>query len=88
MKARKSSPKSIRFNIKDFQEGMFKGDFESAQEMVDYLLKSYVNGEDVKFNVQETVQEVTNIQKNVTEVPVDKELKKADMWKLIRDNKV
>ena len=78
MKAKKSSPKSIRFNIKDFQEGMFKGDFESAQEMVDYLLKSYVNGEDVKFNVQETVQEV----------PIDKELKKADMWKLIRDNKV
>jgi hypothetical protein len=78
MKAKKSSPKSIRFNIKDFQEGMFKGDFESAQEMVDYLLKSYVNGEDVKFNVQETVQEVL----------IDKELKKADMWKLIRDNKV
>ena len=82
MKAKKSSPKSIRFNIKDFQEGMFKGDFESAQEMVDYLLKSYVNGEDVKFNVQKTVQETAQ------EVPIDKELKKADMWKLIRDNKV
>ena len=78
MKAKKSSPKSIRFNIKDFQEGMFKGDFESAQEMVDYLLKSYVNGEDVKFNVQKTVQEV----------PIDKELKKADMWKLIREGKI
>lgn len=78
MKAKKSSPKSIRFNVKDFEEGISKGGFESAQDMVDFLLKNYINGEDVKFNVQKTVQEV----------PIDKELKKADMWKLIRDGKI
>jgi len=78
MKAKKSSPKSIRFNVKDFEEGMLKGGFESAQNMVDFLLKNYINGEDVKFNVQKTVQEV----------PVDKELNKADMWKLMREGKI
>ena len=38
--------------------------------------------------VQKTVQKVTNIQKNVTEVSVDKELNKADMWKLMREGKI
>lgn len=43
MKAKKTSPKSIRFNIKDFEIAMSKGSFESAQEMVDFLLNKYAN---------------------------------------------
>ena len=96
MKAKKSSPKSIRFNIKHFDEGMLKGGFESAQEMVDFLLKNYVDGEHVKLNVlktketivQKSVQTVTNIQKNVRDVPVQKELSKAELFKLMRDGKI
>jgi wobble nucleotide-excising tRNase len=45
----------------------------------------YFGRENVKFNVQKTV---TNIEKVVTEVPVDKELNKADMWKLMREGKI
>jgi len=48
----------------------------------------YFGRENVKFNVQKNVQKVTNIQRNVTELPVNKELNKADMWKLIRDGKI
>lgn len=70
MKARKSSPKSIRFNIKDFELGISKGDFESAQDMVDFLLKNYVQGEDVKLNVQKTVHQFPNIENIVTELPL------------------
>lgn len=96
MKARKSSPKSIRFNIKDFELGMSKGGFESAQEMVDFLLKNYINEENVQFikqktgqiDVQKSVQAVTNIKKSVTDVPDKEDLSKADMWKLIREGKV
>ena len=96
MKAKKSSPKSIRFNVKYFDEAMSKGGFESAQEMVDILLKNYVDGEDVKFNVskteepivQKSVQAVTNIKKTVTEVPDQKEISKADIWKLIKEGKI
>ena len=87
MKAKKSSPKSIRFNINDFEEGMAKGKFESAQEMVDFLLKNYVQGENVKLNVQKTVQVVTNIERNVRDVPVQKELSKSEMFKMIREGK-
>lgn len=96
MKARKSSPKSIRFNINHFDEGMSKGGFESAQEMIDFLLKNYVDGEDVKLNVlktkepvvQKSVQKVTNIQKNVTDVPIQKELSMGELFKLMRDGKI
>ena len=88
MKAKKSSPKSIRFNIKHFEKIMSNGSFESAQEMVDFLLKNYVEGEDVKLNVQKTVQQVTNIQKKVTDVPVQKELSKGEMFKLMREGKI
>lgn len=42
----------------------------------------YFGRENVKFNVQKTVQ------KDVQEVPVDKELNKADMWKLMREGKI
>jgi len=42
----------------------------------------YFGRENVKFNVQKTAQ------KTVQEVPVDKELKKADMWKLMREGKI
>jgi|GEM_PF-3012267 hypothetical protein len=48
----------------------------------------YFGRENVKFNVQKTVQKVTNIQRNVTELPVNKELNKADMWKLMREGKI
>jgi len=67
---------------------MSNGSFESAQEMVDFLLKNYVEGEDVKLNVQKTVQQVTNIQKKVTDVPVQKELSKGEMFKLMREGKI
>ena len=87
MKAKKSSPKSIRFNISDFEEGMTKGKFQSAQEMVDFLLKNYVEEENVKLNVQKTIEQVTNIQKSVIDVPVQKELSKAKMFKLMREGK-
>ena len=78
MKARKSSPKSIRFNVKDFEAGMLKGSFESAQEMVDVLLRSYV---------QEPIV-VTNNKKNVTSAPVQKDLSKGEMLKLMREGKI
>lgn len=78
MKARKSSPKSIRFNIRDFEAGMLKGGFESAQEMVDVLLKNYV----------QEVAVVTNAKKNVTNAPVQKDLSKGEMLKLMREGKI
>ena len=46
MKAKKTDPKSIRFNKKDLEIAMAKGNFESPQELVDCLLKHYVR-EDV-----------------------------------------
>ena len=93
MKAKKTSPRSIRFNINDFEAGMLKGNFESAQEMVDFLLENYVEGENVKLNaqktvqetVQETVQKVTKIQKKVTDVPVQKEISMGELFKLMRE---
>ena len=96
MKAKKSSPKSIRFNVKDFELGMSKGKFESAQEMVDFLLKNYVDGEDVQFikqktgqiDVQKSVQQVTKSKKNVTDVPIQKELSMGELFKLMRDGKI
>ena len=50
MKAKKTDPKSIRFNIKDLEIAMSKGNFESPQELVDCLLSDYVR-EDVKYNI-------------------------------------
>jgi len=96
MKAKKTSPKSIRFNINDFEAGMLKGNFESAQEMVDFLLKNYLDGENVKFikqktgqiDVQKSVQNVTNIQKNETDVPIQKELSISELFKLMKDGKM
>jgi hypothetical protein len=96
MKAKKTSPKSIRFNINDFEAGMLKGNFESAQEMVDFLLKNYLEGENVQFikqktgqiDVQKSVQNVTNIQKNETDVPIQKELSISELFKLMKDGKM
>jgi hypothetical protein len=85
MKAKKSSPKSIRFNIKDFEVGMLKGSFESAQDMVDVLLKNYVQEGD---SVANRKQPVTNNKKSVTDAPVQKELSKAEMFKLLREGKM
>ena len=85
MKAKKSSPKSIRFNIKDFEVGMLKGSFESAQEMVDILLRNYVQEGGSESNRK---QPVTNNKKIVTDAPVQKELSKAEMFKLLREGKM
>ena len=41
MKAKKTSPKSIRFNIKDLEAALVKSGLESTQELVDFLLKEY-----------------------------------------------
>ena len=51
MKAKKTSPKSIRFNIKNFEIAMTKGNFESAQEMVDFLLNEYANSNKIIENI-------------------------------------
>ena len=83
MKAKKSSPKSIRFNINDFETAMEKGKFESAQEMVDILLKNYV--QEGGFEIKSR-QQVTNITKVVTKV--DKELTKGEVLKLMREGKM
>jgi hypothetical protein len=48
MKAKKTSPKSIRFNIKNLEIAMQKSNAESVQELVDLLLIDYVKGEIVK----------------------------------------
>jgi hypothetical protein len=85
MKAKKSSPKSIRFNIKDFELGMLKGSFESAQEMVDVLLRNYVQEGVSEANRK---QPVTNNKKIVTNVPVQKELTKSEIFKLMREGKM
>ena len=81
------SPKSIRFNIKDFDAGMAKGGFESAQDMVDYLLRNYVQGEDVKLNAIKTGQDLP--QKSVESViSPQKQLSKAEMFKMMREGKI
>ena len=85
MKAKKSSPKSIRFNIKDFEAGMLKGSFESAQDMVDVLLKNYVQEGDSGSNRK---QPVTNNKKVAIDVPVQKELSKGEILKLMREGKI
>jgi hypothetical protein len=85
MKAKKSSPKSIRFNIKDFEAVMLKGSFESAQEMVDVLLKNYVQEGDSGANRK---QPVTNNKKIAVDAPVQKELSKGDILKLMREGKM
>jgi predicted flavoprotein YhiN len=83
MKAKKSSPKTIRFNLKDFEEGMLKGKFESAQEMVDILLRNYV--QEGGFEIK-TRQQVTNITKVVTKS--EKDLSKGEILKLMREGKM
>lgn len=78
MRARKSSPKSIRFNINDFNIGMQKGQFESAQEMVDVLLKNYIQS-------KEGSQVVSNPKKQSTPITkLEKELSKGELLKLMR----
>jgi hypothetical protein len=85
MKAKKSSPKSIRFNIKDFEASMLKGSFESAQEMVDVLLRNYVQEGGSEANRK---QPVTNNKKIAVDAPVQKELSKGELLKLMREGKI
>lgn len=83
MKAKKTNPKSVRLNIKDFEIGMKKGQFESVQDMIDFLLYNYVHGENVKLIAPKTEQNLSQIStKNETS------LSKAEMWKLIKDGKI
>lgn len=48
MKAKKTNPKSIRFNIKDLEQGLAKSGLDSIQELIDFLLKEYTNGSNIK----------------------------------------
>ena len=78
MKAKKSPPKSIRFNINDFKIGMEKGKFESAQELVDVLLRSYVQ-------LNEEPQKLIISKKQSTPITkLEKELSKGELLKLMR----
>lgn len=45
MKAKKTNPKSIRFNRKDLEQGLGKSGLDSAQELIDILLREYVKDE-------------------------------------------
>jgi len=84
MKAKKSSPKSIRFNIVHFNHAMKKGSFESAQELVDVLLRNYVESQsDAKTGSKATKTEIAK-----EGVATDKELSKGDLLKLMRGNKL
>ena len=83
MKAKKSSPKSIRFNIKDFEKAMEKGDFESAQDMVDFLLRNYVQENSGSIVGK---QKITSVAKIVTNS--EQELTKSQMFKMMREGKI
>ena len=81
MKAKKSPPKSIRFNINDFNIVMEKGKFESAQELVDVLLSNYVQ-------LNEEPKKVLLTQKqSIAAVKSEKELSKGELLKLMRQDK-
>ena len=41
MKAKKTHPKSIRFNLIDLNKGLSKSKLSSPQELVDFLLSDY-----------------------------------------------
>jgi hypothetical protein len=82
MRARKSSPKSIRFNLNDFYIGMEIGKFESAQELVDVLLRDYVLS-DEKPNAELNAYK----EQNTTIVKSEKQLNKSELFKLMRKEK-
>jgi hypothetical protein len=82
MKAKKSSPKSIRFNIKHFEKAMEGGIFESAQDMVDFLLRNYVEG---SLDASAEKQKVNKVPK--IEAKPQKELTKAEMLKMMWEDK-
>lgn len=67
MKAKKTNPKSIRFNIKDLDAGISKSKLDSPQELVDFLLSNYVR-EEVK-------------PKSVPQELPEKEMTKAEILK-------
>ena len=48
----------------------------------------YFRRENVKLNVPKTLQSVTNSKKIVTELPVNKELSKGEILKLMREGKM
>ena len=81
MKAKKTSPKSIRFNIKNLEIAMQKSNAESVQELVDLLLIDYVKGEIVK--VKETKKEEKKEEQTV-EIPSEKEIKNNEILKEIQ----
>ena len=60
MKAKKTSPKSIRFNKKDLDISLHKSGLESIQELVDFLLNEYAKG--INYPVESIISEsVSNI---------------------------
>jgi bifunctional ADP-heptose synthase (sugar kinase/adenylyltransferase) len=63
MKAKKTPPKSIRFNIKNLEVAMQKSNAESVQELVDLMLSDYVRGEIVK------VKEIKKEEKKEEQIP-------------------
>ncbi len=84
MKAKKSSPKSIRFNMVHFNHAMKQGNFESAQELVDVLLRNYVEYQsEAKSGPKSTKIEIAK-----GALATDKELSKGDLLKLMRGNKL
>ena len=83
MKAKKTTPKSIRFNIENLELGLFKSKLQTPQELVDYLLGSYCDsGSELE------VKEIVGASIEKKETPLvgkpEKELSKADLFKLMR----
>lgn len=46
MKAKKTTPKSIRFNLKHLEIALVKSNLSTHQELVDFLLEEYVKEEE------------------------------------------
>jgi hypothetical protein len=56
MKAKKTSPKSVRFNKEKLDVALFKSNAASIQELIDLMLDEYVNG--VKSSITKKTVEV------------------------------
>lgn len=61
MKAKKTAPKSLRFNTSDLDIALQKSGFESAQQLVDFLLKEYVSEKKNDSNKLSIKQDLQNI---------------------------
>jgi len=80
MKAKKTTPKSIRFNIENLEFALSKSALETPQELVDFLLSNYCNE-------SKEIDEVVKSNVDIKEIPLvesEKELSKADLFKLMR----